>query len=84
MKTLYTLSALSAEGFGGRDKYIKIVAAENESELLSLKREFALEYGVDLQMVKDSICVIGEGSVSAERETFYFPLKGKQVFPSSC
>lgn len=76
MKTLYTLSALSAEGFGGKDKYTKIVTAQNESELLSLKREFALEYGVDLQMVKDSICFI-EGKSAAENRTFDFPLKGK-------
>ena len=83
MKTLYTLSALSAEGFGGKDKYIKIVTAENEAELLSLKREFALEYGVDLQMVKDSLFLIEGESVAAEKRTFDFPLKGKQVFPSS-
>lgn len=84
MKTLYALSALSAEGFGGKDKYIKIVAAENESELLSLKREFALEYGVDLQMVKDSLLLIEGESTVTERRTYDFPLKGKQVFPSSC
>lgn len=82
MKTLYTLSALSAEGLGGRDKYIKIVAAENEEELLSLKREFALEYGVDLQMVKDALLLIEGESTVTERRTFDFPLKGKQVFPS--
>jgi hypothetical protein len=62
MKTMYELSALSAEGFGGRDKYTKIVTAENESELLALKKEFALEYGVDLQMVKDSLYFI-EGEI---------------------
>ena len=78
MKTLYTLSALSAEGLGGKDKYIKIVAAENEAEL------FALEYGVDLQMVKDSIVVVEGRSTEEENRTYYFPLKGKQVFPSSC
>lgn len=84
MKTLYTLSALSAEGLGGRDKYIKIVAAENEAELFALKREFALEYGVDLQMVEDSIVVVEGRSTEEENRTYYFPLKGKQVFPSSC
>ena len=82
MKTMYALSALSAEGFGGRDKYVKIVAAENESELLSLKREFALEYGVDLQMVKDSICLVEGKGAPAENRTFDFPLKGEQVFSS--
>lgn len=82
MKTLYVLSALSAESFGGKDKYIKIVAAENEAELFSLKREFALEYGVDLQMVEDSILVIEGSSAPAKRRTYDFPLKGKQVFPS--
>lgn len=82
MKTLYTLSALSAEGLGGKDKYIKIVAAENEAELFALKREFALEYGVDLQMVEDSILVIEGRGTPAERRTYNFPLKGKQVFPS--
>lgn len=84
MKTMYALSALSAEGFGGRDKYTKIVAAENEEELFSLKRKFALEYGVDLQMVKDSLLLIEGESTATERRTFNFPLKGKQVFPSSC
>lgn len=83
MKTMYALSALSAEGFGGRDKYTKIVAAENESELLSLKREFALEYGVDLQMVKDSLYLIEGSGTPTKNRTFDFPLKGKQVFPSS-
>lgn len=82
MKITYVLSALSAEGFGGRDKYTKIVAAENESELLSLKREFALEYGVDLQMVKDTLCLIEGESTATEHRTYNFPLKGKQVFPS--
>lgn len=82
MKTMYELSALSAEGFGGRDKYTKIVAAENELELLSLKREFALEYGVDLQMVKDSIVVVERRNKEEENRTYYFPLKGKQVFPN--
>ena len=60
----YVLSALSAEGFGGKDKYVKTVVLENESELFSLKREFALEYGVDLQMVKDSPCLVEERSES--------------------
>jgi hypothetical protein len=82
MKTLYVLSALSAEGLGGIDKYIKIVAAENEAELFALKREFALEYGVDLQMVEDSILVIEGSSTPGKRRTYYFPLKGRQVFPS--
>lgn len=82
MKTLYTLSALSAEGLGGKDKYIEIVAAENEEELFSLKRKFALEYGVDLQMVEDSILVIEGSGAPKERRTYNFPLKGKQVFPS--
>lgn len=66
MKTMYELSALSAEGFGGRDKYIKIVAAENKSELLALKKEFALEYGVDLQMIKDSLYLIEDESTKED------------------
>lgn len=55
MRVIYKLSALSAEGFGGEDKYTQIVTIENEEELLRKKTEFALRYGVDLDMVKAQI-----------------------------
>ena len=55
MKTIYMLSAITAEGFGGERVYKQVVAAENEEELFSCKREFAMKYGVMLDMIKASI-----------------------------
>lgn len=55
MKVLYELSALTAEGLGGKEKYVKVVTAESEAELRALKRQFALEFGVDLQLVEANI-----------------------------
>lgn len=55
MKTIYMLSAITAEGFGGERVYKQIIAVENEDELFSRKREFAMKYGVMLDMIKASI-----------------------------
>ena len=53
MKQIYELSALTAEGFGGREMYRKVVAVKNDAELAEEKRKFALQFGVELEMVKE-------------------------------
>lgn len=54
MKVMYTLKAKTAEGFGGKDVYEEIVPIEQDGgdeAMLKAKREFALKYGVMLDMV---------------------------------
>lgn len=53
MERIYELSALTAEGFGGREMYRKIVTIKNDSELKEEKRKFALQFNVELEMVKE-------------------------------
>ena len=53
MEQVYELSALTAEGFGGREMYRKVVTVKNDAELAEEKRKFALQFGVELGMVKE-------------------------------
>lgn len=56
MKYVYRLSAITAEGFGGKDKYTELVTIDNENEAVEeAKRQFALKYGVMLELVDASI-----------------------------
>ena len=52
MEQVYELSALTAEGFGGREMYRKVVTVKNDTELAEEKRKFALQFGVELEMSK--------------------------------
>lgn len=53
MEQVYELSALTAEGFGGREMYRKVVTVKNDTELAEEKRKFALQFGVELEMVRE-------------------------------
>ena len=56
MKYIYRLSAITAEGFGGKEKYTELATVENEGPALDeAKRQFALKYGVMLDLVKASL-----------------------------
>lgn len=55
MNTLYELSAITAEGFGGKETYKEICTASSEAELIKHKKDFALKYGVMLDLVKATI-----------------------------
>lgn len=57
MKQIYELNALTAEGFGGREMYRKVVTVKNDAELAEEKRKFALQFGVELEMVKEKTFV---------------------------
>ena len=53
MEQVYELSALTAEGLGGREMYRKVVTVKNDAELAEEKRKFALRFGVELEMIKE-------------------------------
>lgn len=57
MERVYELSALTAEGFGGREMYRKVVTVKNDAELVEEKRKFALQFGVELEMVKEMMFI---------------------------
>lgn len=57
MEQVYELSALAAEGFGGREMYRKVVTVKNDAELAEEKRKFALQFGVELEMVKEMMFI---------------------------
>ena len=51
-----TLSAITAEGFGGEEKYTETVTIKNENELERARVAFALKYNVQL----DNVTVVKE------------------------
>lgn len=57
MNTIYELTAITPEGFGGREKYKEICSVGSDAELERCKKDFALKYGVMLDLVKASIFI---------------------------
>ena len=57
MQNDFITGALTAEGFGGREMYRKVVTVTNDAELAEEKRKFALQFGVELEMVKDMMFI---------------------------
>lgn len=55
-----TLSAISHEGFGGRERYEQLYALGNEDrnqKIEDIKRKFSLRYGVPLDDISVNISV---------------------------
>lgn len=56
MKKIYILTAITAQGFGGQEKYKEVVTVEGGEEVLRIaKQAFAIKYGVDLRLVQASL-----------------------------
>jgi hypothetical protein len=55
MRTIYQFVVSSPEGIGGEPFYSRVVAANSESELFALKRQFALDTGTMLDSIKVTV-----------------------------